>query len=85
MPYREVKLDAAINSFQEQAARAADRKDRIAELRGSARNTDGSVTVTVAPSGAVLGLQLSPLAHIAGSREAASHPAVSPVCWSRHE
>ncbi len=49
-----------MRAFEEQAARAATLKDRIAELKGSARNSDGSITVTVAPSGAVLGLTLSP-------------------------
>lgn len=62
MADQEAKLDAAIRSFQEQAAKAAELKDKIAGLRGSARNADGSVTVTVAPSGALLGLQLSPKA-----------------------
>jgi DNA-binding protein YbaB len=59
---REAKLDATIAKFQEQAAKAGELKERIAGLRGSARNADGSVTVTVAPSGAVLGLQLGPQA-----------------------
>ncbi|WP_340685884.1 YbaB/EbfC family nucleoid-associated protein [Amycolatopsis coloradensis] len=62
MADQEARLDAAIRSFQEQAAKAAELKDKIAGLRGSARNADGSVTVTVAPSGALLGLQLSPKA-----------------------
>ncbi|MFC3449462.1 YbaB/EbfC family nucleoid-associated protein [Amycolatopsis speibonae] len=62
MADQEAKLDAAIRSFQEQAAKAAELKDKIAGLRGSARNADGTVAVTVAPSGALLGLQLSPKA-----------------------
>ncbi|RZQ62039.1 YbaB/EbfC family nucleoid-associated protein [Amycolatopsis suaedae] len=62
MPDQEAKLDATIRAFSEQAARAGELKDKLAELRGSARNADGSVTVTVAPSGALLGLQLSPRA-----------------------
>jgi DNA-binding protein YbaB len=62
MPDLGTKLEAAMRSFQERAAKAAELKERIAGLRGSARNADGSVTVTVAPSGAVLGLQLSPRA-----------------------
>ncbi|MCP2165785.1 YbaB/EbfC family nucleoid-associated protein [Goodfellowiella coeruleoviolacea] len=62
MPDRGARLDEAIRAFQEQANQAAQLKDKIAELRGHARNADGSVTVTVAPSGAVLGLQLSPAA-----------------------
>ncbi|CAM3420319.1 YbaB/EbfC family nucleoid-associated protein [Kibdelosporangium persicum] len=51
-----------MRQFEEQAARASQLRDRLGELKGSARNADGSVTVTVAPSGAVLGLQLSPAA-----------------------
>lgn len=60
MPDRRAQLEEKIRSFQEQAARAGQLKDKISELRGQARSGDGSVTVTVAPSGAVLGLQLSP-------------------------
>ncbi|MFI9818601.1 YbaB/EbfC family nucleoid-associated protein [Saccharothrix variisporea] len=60
MPDRRARLDDAIRSFQEQANKVAQIKDKLAELRGQARNGDGSVVVTVAPSGAVLGLQLSP-------------------------
>ncbi|QRP45842.1 YbaB/EbfC family nucleoid-associated protein [Amycolatopsis sp. FDAARGOS 1241] len=62
MPDQAARLDAVLQRFQEQAARAAELKKQIANLRGHARNADGSVTVTVAPSGAVLGLQLSPQA-----------------------
>ncbi|SMC72571.1 YbaB/EbfC family nucleoid-associated protein [Kibdelosporangium aridum] len=51
-----------MRQFEAQAARAAQLKEKMAELKGSARNSDGSVTVTVAPSGAILGLQLSPAA-----------------------
>ncbi|WP_309112311.1 YbaB/EbfC family nucleoid-associated protein [Saccharothrix sp.] len=60
MPDRRARLDDAIRSFREQAGKVAQIKDKLAELRGQARNGDGSVVVTVAPSGAVLGLQLSP-------------------------
>ncbi|SFR22388.1 YbaB/EbfC DNA-binding family protein [Lentzea waywayandensis] len=60
MPDRRAQIEQKIRAFQEQAARAGQLKDKIAELRGQARSGDGSVTVTVAPSGAVLGLQLSP-------------------------
>lgn len=62
MPDRKAQLEEKIRAFQERAARAGQLKDRISELRGQARSGDGSVTVTVAPSGAVLGLQLSPSA-----------------------
>ncbi|HVK24397.1 MAG TPA: YbaB/EbfC family nucleoid-associated protein [Actinokineospora sp.] len=58
----EAKYQETLRRFEEQAARAASLKESIAQLKGSARNGDGSVTVTVAPSGAVLGLQLSPAA-----------------------
>jgi DNA-binding protein YbaB len=60
VPDRRAQLEEKIRAFQEQAARAGQLKDKISELRGQARSGDGSVTVTVAPSGAVLGLQLSP-------------------------
>ncbi|MGX7823602.1 YbaB/EbfC family nucleoid-associated protein [Actinokineospora sp. 24-640] len=55
-------LNNMMRRFAEQAAKAAQLKESISRLKGSARNTDGSVTVTVAPSGAVLGLNLSPAA-----------------------
>ncbi|MFS8102273.1 YbaB/EbfC family nucleoid-associated protein [Lentzea alba] len=62
MPDRRAQLEEKIRAFSEQAAKAGQLKDKISELRGQARSRDGSVTVTVAPSGAVLGLQLSPAA-----------------------
>lgn len=54
------RLDRTMKTFEEQVANAATVGERIAELTGSGRNADGSVTVTVAPSGAVLGLRLTP-------------------------
>ncbi len=60
MPDRRAQLEEKIRAFQEQAAKAGQLKDKISELRGQARSGDGSVVATVAPSGAVLGLQLSP-------------------------
>lgn len=62
MSDRRAHLEEKIRAFQEQAARAGRLKDKISELRGQARSGDGAVTVTVAPSGAVLGLRLSPTA-----------------------
>lgn len=62
MPDRQAKLNEALGKFQAQVQQASKLKESIADLKGSARNADGSVTVIVAPSGAVLGLQLSPLA-----------------------
>ncbi|WP_245614430.1 YbaB/EbfC family nucleoid-associated protein [Actinokineospora inagensis] len=58
----EDKIQQAVRRFEEQAAATAGLRERIGELKGSARNADGSVTVTVAPSGAVLGLALTPAA-----------------------
>jgi DNA-binding protein YbaB len=60
MPSAEARFQQAMRAFEEQAARMASLKEQLAGLKGSARNSDGSVTVTVAPSGAVLGLTLSP-------------------------
>jgi DNA-binding protein YbaB len=54
------KLDHTMQKFAEQAANAAAARERMAQVKGNARNADGSITVTVAPSGAVLGLQLAP-------------------------
>lgn len=58
----EEALDRMMRRFEEQAARASALRENIAQLKGSARNADGSVAVTVAPSGAVLGLNLTPAA-----------------------
>ncbi|MFC7618551.1 YbaB/EbfC family nucleoid-associated protein [Actinokineospora soli] len=55
-------LNQMMDRFRQQAARASALRENIAQLKGSARNADGSVTVTVAPSGAVLGLNLTPAA-----------------------
>lgn len=62
MSDHQARLDEALGRFRTQLEQVNTLKDRIADLKGSARNADGSVTVTVAPSGAVLGLQLSPMA-----------------------
>lgn len=62
MPDRRARLEESIRSFQEQAAKVAQLKDKLADLRGQATNEDGTVTVTTAPSGAVLGLRLDPKA-----------------------
>ncbi len=48
-----------MRKFEEQAAAAADLKEKMGSIKGEASSQDGSVTVTVAPSGAVLNLQLS--------------------------
>ncbi|MFR9729561.1 YbaB/EbfC family nucleoid-associated protein [Saccharopolyspora sp. MS10] len=46
--------------FEEQASAAARLKDEMGAVRGEARSQDGAVSATVAPSGAVLDLRLSP-------------------------
>lgn len=53
------RIRQMMQRFEQQAAEAAQVKDRMSEIRGEARSQDGAVTVTVAPSGAVLDLQLS--------------------------
>src|SRR5690606_6354301 len=60
VPDRQQRLQQLMRSFEEQAKKAAQIQAVMKDLRGTARSADGSVTVTVAPSGAVLGLQLSP-------------------------
>ncbi|TDD84976.1 YbaB/EbfC family DNA-binding protein [Saccharopolyspora karakumensis] len=48
-----------MRKFEEQAAQAGRLRERVQEIKGQGRSADGSVTVTVAPSGAVLDLQLT--------------------------
>ena len=48
-----------VTDFEAQVAKAGEVRAAMAELKGHGRNQDGSVTVTVAPSGAVLGLRLT--------------------------
>jgi DNA-binding protein YbaB len=57
---RQQRLQAMMRSFEEQAAKAGAVREVMKDLRGVGRSRDGAVTVTTAPSGAVLGLQLSP-------------------------
>ncbi|MBB5802850.1 DNA-binding protein YbaB [Saccharothrix ecbatanensis] len=67
------RLQAMMRSFEEQAAKAGQLQEAMKDLRGVGRSRDGAVTVTAAPSGAVLGLQLSPAAmsrsHVALQQE----------------
>ncbi|PSL44597.1 DNA-binding protein YbaB [Saccharothrix carnea] len=62
-----------MKSFEEQAAKAGQLQEAMKGLRGVGRSRDGAVVVTAAPSGAVLGLQLSPAAmgrsHVALQQE----------------
>ncbi|MDP9644340.1 DNA-binding protein YbaB [Actinopolyspora lacussalsi] len=52
------RIQRMMSDFEQQAAKAAEVKDRMSELRGTARSEDGNIEVTVAPSGAVLDLRL---------------------------
>ncbi|SDP69720.1 Conserved DNA-binding protein YbaB [Actinopolyspora xinjiangensis] len=52
------RIQRMMSDFEQQAAKAAEVKERMSELRGTARSEDGTVEVTVAPSGAVLDLRL---------------------------
>ncbi|MEU5693284.1 YbaB/EbfC family nucleoid-associated protein [Actinosynnema sp. NPDC020468] len=56
------RVQAMMREFEEQAAKAGQLQDAMKDVRGVGRSRDGAVTVTAAPSGAVLGLQLSPAA-----------------------
>ncbi|MCE6999086.1 YbaB/EbfC family nucleoid-associated protein [Saccharothrix sp. S26] len=60
MTDRQQRLRDMMRSFEEQAAKAGELQQVMQNLRGVGRNRDGSVTVTAAPSGAVLGLRLGP-------------------------
>ncbi|GAA1331721.1 YbaB/EbfC family nucleoid-associated protein [Saccharothrix algeriensis] len=67
------RVQDMLRTFQEQAAKASQLQEAMKELRGVGRSRDGAVTVTAAPSGAVLGLQLAPAAmgrsHVALQQE----------------
>ncbi|MGJ7906910.1 YbaB/EbfC family nucleoid-associated protein [Actinopolyspora sp. H202] len=52
------RIQRMMSDFEQQAAKAAEVKDQMSELRGTARSKDGTIEVTVAPSGAVLDLRL---------------------------
>ncbi|WP_243792333.1 YbaB/EbfC family nucleoid-associated protein [Saccharopolyspora gloriosae] len=53
------RVQEMLARFEEQASAAAQLKDKMSAIRGEASSQDGSVTVAVAPSGAVLDLRLS--------------------------
>lgn len=54
------RIQEMLRKFQEQAQQASELRSAMQDLRGSASSPDGSVTVTVAPSGAILDLKLTP-------------------------
>ncbi|WP_175548280.1 YbaB/EbfC family nucleoid-associated protein [Saccharopolyspora flava] len=49
-----------LRDFEEQAAKAAQLQSAVQDMQGTATSDDRSVTVSVAPSGALLDLQLAP-------------------------
>lgn len=48
---REDELDRSMADFEAQVARAGQVRAAMTQVQGHGRNQDGSVTVTVAPSG----------------------------------
>ncbi|WP_344126007.1 YbaB/EbfC family nucleoid-associated protein [Saccharopolyspora halophila] len=54
------RIQEMMRRFEEQAQQAGQLKDKMQEVRGRASSDDGSVSVEVAPSGAVVDLRLSP-------------------------
>ncbi|QUH04765.1 YbaB/EbfC family nucleoid-associated protein [Saccharopolyspora erythraea] len=54
------RIQQTLRQFEEQVQKAAQLKSAIQDMHGTAASPDGAVTVTVAPSGAVLDLRLSP-------------------------
>ncbi|ATE56591.1 MULTISPECIES: YbaB/EbfC family nucleoid-associated protein [Actinosynnema] len=56
---RQQRLEHMKRTFEEQSAKAGDVQRAMRELRGQGRSPDGAVTVTAAPSGAVVDLQLT--------------------------
>ncbi|WP_285661684.1 YbaB/EbfC family nucleoid-associated protein [Actinorhabdospora filicis] len=49
-----------LKNFEERAAKLGQMRGKIQDLHGSAHNRDGSITVTVAPNGALLDVKFSP-------------------------
>lgn len=54
------RIQDMMRKFEEQAQKATELQSAMQDLKASASSPDGAVKVTVAPSGAVLDLQLSP-------------------------
>ncbi|MEB3367567.1 YbaB/EbfC family nucleoid-associated protein [Saccharopolyspora mangrovi] len=54
------RIQEMLRDFEEQAAKATQLQSAVQDMRGTASSEDRSVTVSVAPSGAVLDLQLAP-------------------------
>jgi len=54
------RVEHMMRVAEEQAQKAGELQDAVENVRGTATSADGSVTVTVSPSGALLDLRLSP-------------------------
>lgn len=54
------RIQEMLRTFEEQAAKATQLQSAVQDMRGTATSDDRSITVSVAPSGAVLDLQLAP-------------------------
>ncbi|MBB5152756.1 YbaB/EbfC family nucleoid-associated protein [Saccharopolyspora phatthalungensis] len=54
------RIQEMMRKFQEQAQKASELQSAMQDMRGTASSPDRSVTVTVAPSGALLDLRLAP-------------------------
>ncbi|WP_433869390.1 YbaB/EbfC family nucleoid-associated protein [Saccharopolyspora sp. CA-218241] len=54
------RIQEMMRKFEEQAAKADELQEAMQGLQGTASSPDRSVTVTVAPSGALLDLRLTP-------------------------
>ena len=54
------RIQEMMRRFEEQAQQAGQLKEQMQEVRGQAHSADGSVSVEVAPSGAVMDLKLTP-------------------------
>lgn len=54
------RIQEMMRKFEEQAQKASQLQSAMQDMHGTASSPDSSVTVTVAPSGAVLDLRLAP-------------------------
>ncbi|MEV6226392.1 YbaB/EbfC family nucleoid-associated protein [Saccharopolyspora shandongensis] len=54
------RIQEMMRKFEEQAQKASELQSKMQDMQGTASSQDRSVTVTVAPSGAVLDLRLAP-------------------------
>jgi hypothetical protein len=71
------RIQEMLRNFEEQAAKAGQLQSAVQDMRGTATSDDRSITVSVAPSGAVLDLQLAP------NRFASKPTSCSSRSWTR--